>query len=70
MVDDEIFACTARSGISDTYVKFDVSEFTQPVSRLVNFSFSPAEPDSRDLRIQTVTDLLGNEDVASFAKYP
>ena len=70
MVEDNFFDCTARSRISDTYVKFHVSEFTQPVSGLVNFSIFPAEPDSRDLHIPTVTNLFGNKDITSFAKYP
>ena len=70
MVDDEIFACTAQSGILDTFLRFHVSEFTQPVSGLVNFSLFPAESNDCDLCIPTVTDLLGNEDIASFAEYP
>ena len=70
MVDDKIFACTAQSGISDTYVRFHVSKFTQLVSGLVNFSIFPAEADSRNLCILTVPDLLGTKDVTSLAEHP
>ena len=43
IVVDEIFGCTARSGISDTYLWLVASEFTRPVDGLTNFSVFLAE---------------------------
>ena len=59
-----------EAGIYDTYVRFEASEFTRPVEGLTNFNVFLAESNHRGLHILTITDLLSNKDITSFAEYP
>ena len=62
-----MYACISKGGVNgDAYVKFDISEFMTPMSGLTDLSTFPEKVDN-PRHIPTTLDLLGTNDIPSFA---